>query len=241
MKNRRRIFAALLTVALLLTLLAACAKSDGQTDTPVEAETPENNEQPATAPEQTQPEEQEPDQGEITEITVTYLDMYNKGETAGQMVAALNEITEKEIGVHVNFEFWDMGSFGNQMTLALSGGTQIDLVMVSPLTGSNYATLLANGSLMDISSYLKENYASDIMAAVGDQLGAYTIGDAIYGVPPLRDTAVSSFIVMRADVLDELGMREKAENMTTWAEFEEILRAVKANTELSPITLGRYV
>lgn len=42
-----------------------------------------------------------------------------------------------------------------------------------------------------------------------------------------RDLTASNFIAMRTDMLEDLELLEKAENMTTWAEYEEILEAVK--------------
>ncbi len=191
------------------------------------------------AAEPVEPSEDEPEWDYIAEVNMTYLDLNMKGETSGDMLAALNKITEEKIGVHVNLMPFNVGDYSTQVTLAIAGGETVDIVGLTPIPGSDFLTMMANNQLLDISSYLEQDYASHIHDAVGNYLGAFTVNGGIYGMPAKRDWAASSYINMRADILDELGLREKAENMTIWAEYEEILRAVKeAHPDMYPVTNG---
>ncbi len=231
MKKLKSLLALLLVAALCLTLLAACSKKDdAPANTP--AETPEEPEQPDETPEEPEePEEsEEPDEPEeIEEITMSVFDLGGIGPYKDKVEAAINEISEAEIGVHVTFEYWDAGSYVTQIGLAMAGGTPLDIVALIPIGGASLSTLYANGQLMDISSYLAQDYASDMMDIVSDYISVYTFEGSIYGVPTYRIYAANQYLIMRKDILEELGKVEYAENMTNWQEFADLLYEVRDN------------
>lgn len=216
--KKRAILALILSLALLVSLLAACG----------------NSEQAAPNGEESNPgngEEAKLDYGdeneEIVELVMVYFDINNKAEGCGPMMEAFNAITEEKIGVHLNLIPINLGNWATQVSLMLAGTDQLDIIGLTGIPGTNFASMMNNNQLMDISSYLQEDYAAGIMDAVGDNLGAFTRDGGIYGLPSKRDTAAYTNIVMRKDILEELDLLEKAEEMTTWAEYEEILRAVQ--------------
>ncbi len=59
--------------------------------------------------------------GEVETINVTYFS-FNKFDDIAQVEAAVNEITEPEIGVHVELNCLEGGQFMSQQTMVLSGG-----------------------------------------------------------------------------------------------------------------------
>ncbi len=249
MKTWKKLLSLLLVAALCLALLAACAsKTETQPeDTPTQepqdsepAENPQDGEAPAETSEDENPAPAEdPDDGEedeTVEIVMAILDM--KGDNSNydaKIEEAVNAITGPAIGVTVDLKYYDYGNYATQISLAVSGGEVLDLVNIVPLPGIAFNELYSNGELLDISSYLAEDYAKDLMNVVGDYVGGYSIGGGIYAVPTYRIYTSDNYIVMRKDILEELGMVELAENLSTQTELDQIFGAVKQNTDLYPI------
>ncbi|MBB5263350.1 putative aldouronate transport system substrate-binding protein [Catenibacillus scindens] len=144
---------------------------------------------------------------------------------------AVNAITEDAINVHVNINVLDVNSFIQQMSIMMAGSERIDLMMTG-FASASYSNMMAQNQLMDIAPYIEE-YGPNITETLGDMLDATTIGDAIYGVPAYRNVVSSAYIFMRQDVLDDLGLTEKARNMTSFDEFVEILEAVHSSEKWS--------
>ena len=110
--------------------------------------------------------------------------------------------------------------------LMMSSSEKLDLMLTLPTGASSYNNMISQNQFMDISDLLEE-YAPEVLDTIGDYMKATTVGDAIYAVPAWRNYVISSYIVMRTDVLEDLGLLEKAQNMTSFTEYEEILDAVK--------------
>lgn len=139
---------------------------------------------------------------------------------------AINEITETEINTHVNLELIETGAYTQQINLMMSSGEPMDLFVTLPGGPVSFSAMAAQGQLMDISQLLK-TYAPNVLEAQKNIIAATTIGDGIYGVPADKAFVTSVNIYMRTDVLEDLGMLEKAQNMTSFSEYEEILEALK--------------
>ncbi len=176
------------------------------------------------------------DEEEYDEINVSWLvtaPMTN--DVTDPIVEAINEITEEEIGVHVNMTFYDPGAYATQVPMDIQANAKLDLIMYTPIPGSGFQSFYRQGQFMDISGYLEE-YGQGVTEALGDLIDGTKAPDGgIYGVASNRVLGSELYIIMKTDVLEELGLLEKAENMTTWTEFEEILKEVVANTDLAGI------
>ncbi len=239
MKHLSKLLALLLVACMCLTLLAACAKEEkpAEPNTPDAAGTPGAPEEPASPDEPATPEEPEgDDEGDIVDITMAILDMKGtNGEVHEKIENAINAIAGPEIGVNVHIKFIGVGEYPTQISLMISGGEVLDLVNIVPLGGIYFNDMYANGQLMDISSYLAEDYAADLMALMGDYIGAYSFGGKTYGVPTYRIYTTDMYLIMRKDILEDLGMVEAAQNAATLTEFEAIFDAVRDNTDLYPL------
>ena len=156
-------------------------------------------------------------------------------EITDPIVEAINEIAEEEAGVHVNITFYDPGTYATQVPMEIQANGKLDLIMYTPIPGSGFQSFYRQGQLMDITDYLEED-GQGVLEALGDLVNGTTSPDGrIYGVASNRVLGSSLYIIMKTDVLEELGLLEKAENMTTWTEFEEILKEVTDKTDLAGI------
>ncbi len=169
-------------------------------------------------------EEDDEDDGEITEIEFYSMTLFGT-DGLQEVQDAINEISEKEIGVHVNITMLDMSAYAEQTSLMFSSQEQMDIMMTTPIQSAGFSSLVSQNQLMPLNDLLPE-YAPELMELMGDYLDGTTVNGNIYSVTTWRTLNSNCYAVMRADILDDLGLREKAENLSSWTEYQEILQAV---------------
>ena len=171
--------------------------------------------------------------GEITEINVMLADFRGVGDKAQPIVDAVNAITEKEIGVRANVSFAS-SDYQNQLGLMISSNEQLDVASIMPMPPANFSSLIANRQAMDITEYM-QNEGKETLDMMGDYLEAMSIDGKIYGVPCYRNWGSGVYLIMRQDILDDLGITEKASSVTSWTEVEEVFAAVREGSTVMPI------
>lgn len=243
MKKTKSIIALSLVLILICMLFASCQGKE----TPITQKDPmpsTTNTEPAnTEPEKTQePEETKPEPAETepepegpktytpdeyTDIVMYYFDLRMVGADFGEhVVQAVNEYIGPKYGLQVDVQYMVIQDYITKVQMNIAAGEQVDLTQLAFM--NNAPNLYAKGMLMDITD-LAEEYAPDALELVKDLKGASTFGGRLYAIPTLRPLANFQYIIMRKDILEELGMLEKAQNMQSWTEFEEILAAVHDN------------
>ncbi len=237
----KRISAALLSCFLATSVLAGCAAIPAAAPAAGTAE-PAVEVEPAAAEPAPEAAEAAPAEAaseaiadeDVVEITVFLQDGRGCGDKDAEVVKKLNEYTRDKIGVVISDITWGgLGDYGTALGLALASGEPYDVIMSFNNGSTGISSLYSNGQVMDITELLAE-YGQPTLEMMSDYIGAFSIGGRIYGVPTYRNYASKGYIIMREDILNELGLMEKAENMTTWSELEEILTEVKEKTELRP-------
>ncbi|MBR6425506.1 MAG: extracellular solute-binding protein [Oscillospiraceae bacterium] len=202
MKKCKVLVALVLVATLLCTLFAACSK-DGGTAKPSAGTSEE----------------------ETTTIKMVVFDFNSSGvDHKDRIQEAVNAVSVPAVNVAADILFLNMGDFASKVQTSIAGGEQIDLITASIM--NNASTLYQAGMLKDITEELK-TFAPDALEVVGDAVKTYTWDGKIYGLPTQRNLLTNRWIIMNKDVLDELGLTEKAQSMTTWTEFEEIMTSVK--------------
>ena len=236
-KQWKVILALLLVAALMCALFAACAKTETptndtpstSTDKPAEtkpAETkPEETKPAETQPEETEPQEWDPE--DYTDLVMYYFDLRMIGADFGQHIEdAINEYIGPKYGLQADITWFTIGDWMTKIQLNISGGERIDVL---PLCANSNVTILhTNNMIMDITDLMAE-YAPETMELMKDYTACYEYGGRLYGIPTYRGYVKNSYIVLRKDILEELGMVELAENMTSITEYEQILEAVHDN------------
>lgn len=226
----KRCLSLLLAGVLGVSLLAGCGNAESGSGT----SSSDNTQTSGSETTANDTEAADDDEGfdEITEINLYALAL---GETDGvaEVQDAVNEISEKEIGVHVNMNLMDAGSFMQQIGLMLAGGESVDLLQVTPLGSVAFNACQSQNQLMEISDLLKEN-APELVDTVGDYLKGMEVEGGLYGVPGYRLLNSNMYIYMRADVLDELNLREEAEAADSWSDIDAIFEKVYAAQDFLP-------
>lgn len=172
---------------------------------------------------------------EMADITVSWMTLGTTDASQTDAVEeAINAITEKKINTHVDIQFYDPNTYATQIPMMIQANEKLDLMMYTPVPGAGYESFKSQNQLLDISDLL-DQYGKDVKSSLGDLLAGTTSSDGIYGAASDRNMAGTLYVVMRKDILDQLGLTEKAQNMTTWTEYEDICKQVAANTDLAPI------
>jgi len=233
-KQFKTLLALALVLALCCGLMAACAKTQEPAATPTSDTQPQqtepvNSDQPDSPkeeePEQTPEPEAEPEPEEPTEIVVTFLDLRRTAADYGDHVAeAIRAHCLEAANLDVEMHWVQIPDWQNNVMLGITSGERMDVI--AAFAANSISSLYSRGLVRDIKTEL-ETYASDALEMMKDYMNVATYDGGIYGMPAYRNYAKNSYIIMNAEVLDNLGLREKAENMTTFHEFEEILAAVK--------------
>jgi len=219
-----RYLALLLVVCMGLSMISGCG----------------NSEEPASNSVGDSVGTEKPDDGslddeDMAEINVMYISMGNATTGLQDVEDAINEITETEINTHVNLEMVEAGSYDQQVSLRLAGNEKTDLMVTFPEGASSFASMTALNQLYPITDLLDE-YGSGIINTVGqDVLNATTINGETYAVTTWRSLVTSVYICMRTDMLEEQGLLEKAQSMTSFDEYEEILEVIKNNYSMAPM------
>ena len=229
MKKMKSLLAVLLIACLVLALFAACAKTETpaktdtpstSTDTPAKTDDTKKDDAPAKTDEPTE----EPE--EIVDIVYWSFDDYGKGQDHHDRIqAALNKLTEPE-GIHVDITYMSFGDWSTKVQMGLAGGDRCDVIALA--ITNNITNMRLNKMLRtDITDIWKE-YASEAMETVDYLMAPYIGSDGtIYGLPAGRANVGTTFLIMNGEVLEELGLTEKAKAMNSFSELEEILQTVK--------------
>ncbi len=175
----------------------------------------------------------DPDSSEdMEEIHVLYPSLGPVPAGLEAVEAEINAITEKEINTHVNISIYEIGNYDQQVGLMMSSSESVDLMLTLPSGSAGFSSMQMQGQLMDITELLEE-YGAPVLETVGSLIQGTSVGGKVYGVCGYRNLVSGEYIVMRTDVLEDLGLLEKAQNMTSFSEYEEILAAVAASDQWS--------
>ena len=118
---------------------------------------------------------------------------------------AINKITEKKLGIDVQLNFTDGGSYSQQLTLSLSSGEPVDIYNAM-LPG--YSSVINSGYTLDLEKdNLISTYGVDILKTFDKSIiDACRVGGVLYGLPQQRDFAIGhDCMVIPAKYLDDIG------------------------------------
>ena len=214
MKKLKALLSMLLILALVLALAAGCA---GQSEEAAGSETSAADANSVDTGDDA--EDEEP-----ASIKFVMVDLSGVADYADDVVAKIQEIALEEANLDVDIQYVSMGNWQNSVLLSLSAGEAIDVIHMG--WSNNVTNMYAAGQLLEIGDELRE-YAPETLELMADYMDTYTFDGGIYGVPTNRNFCKNGYFLMRKDMLEAVGMVEKAENMTTFSELEEIFAAIK--------------
>lgn len=222
----KRALSLIFAIIMLLALFTACgAKEDKPSDA---SSNPSANVSNAPADPDDDPDE----------IEILLSNMGYDISDLEKVEAAINAISEAEIGVHVNMQIIQFADYATQLSLAIANREQIDLALFMPWGGSSFMSLYSGNMMLDITDYIDEN-CPDVKNFVGDLMKTTSVDGRVYALPTYRNLNSNYYAGYRTDYLTQAGVLEEFENMTTWAEFENVLNALSQLDGVSAIAQQR--
>ncbi len=227
--------ALLIAGMMTVSALAACAAAGTTAPAPAPAaetaeETAPAEEVAAPAEEAAAAAEETAEPGEVTTLKILAISL-GWGEKGDHVIEKLNEITRNAIGVDVDWEWSEWGEYGQRVSLGMASNEHFDLinVLLSPAT---FAYMYSQNQLMDATEYLEE-YAPDLWPLLGEFMVTMSTDGKYYGVPTYYNYASHGYILMRKDVLEDLGLIERFDAIDTWTEMGELFEEINKETGLT--------
>lgn len=123
--------------------------------------------------------------------------------------AAINDITIPEINVEVELYPLSMSDAATQVSLMISSGSQMDLVV--SMNRSEYLSLVNKNMLLDLQDLL-EQYGQGIVENAPNAIVGGYVGDALYGIPSVEKYGNSYGLMISKEVTDAVG----------WDKFDDV-------------------
>lgn len=218
----KNLLALLLTLVLILSVFTACTSEEAPID-PTNSSDAGNSDPGA--------DDEDPDEP-VTELEFWWID-YGGSQGSGAKVElveqAINEKLEKELNVHLNFTWLQIGDYGTQLMLAIANNEQVDLAVTQPATNNSFLTQYSNGSMLDISALI-DTYGQELKELVGEEiLASATVDGKLYMIPAYRQLGSNMYLCYRTDILEQAGVLDAFNNIVTWADFENVMQAIKGS------------
>jgi putative aldouronate transport system substrate-binding protein len=164
----------------------------------------------------------------VTEITVMAPSMGPVPSGAPEVEAAVNAISEREIGVRIKLIFLDVGSYSDQMGLSMSSQEKIDLLLTLPAGPAGFAMMTSQNQLMDIGDLVNQ-YGQDLVKATDEVMSGFAdalrVNGKLLGISGFYDKALMSHYAARKDLLDKHGI--SIENITNLDDITAVLAKFK--------------
>ncbi len=206
--------AALLAAGMVVSSLVACSGSDNNGTTPAAGDSAGTSGNESTV----QGSSEAASSGDVENIVFTFLTTKTAPDGIQMVEDEINKIIEPKIGVHVDFETFGQAQYVQNLGLMMSGGEQVDVVSFL----GTFSQMIAKNQLMDITEYM-DTVASETKEVVGkDFLKATSVDGRVYAIPTLNGKAAVPNIVIRSDLVEELGLDlGELKQATNWDEYFE--------------------
>ncbi len=187
---KKRILSVLLVLVMSVSLLTACgSKGKENTGSDTNSGTGTTN----SGTEQAASEEK---------YTVVMGYIGNTQTDEALVEAEINKILEPALNANIDLRPYSWGGYQQELQLTLSGSEKLDIV---PIIVFNAAGYVSNGQVIDLTNLI-DQYGTNIKKVMDpDFITTPKIGDFTYGVTSMREQITWEGVIMRADLLQELG------------------------------------
>ena len=197
---KKKLLAALLTLALVASLFAGCGGGPGE-----EGGSENKGSENVGGSEDTESEIQD-----IADVTLSFwsLGTVPTEEAVEKVENAINAILEPEIGVRLNLNIMDVGSYipDGKMANGVANGEDFDVVCTAAALSGHFSNMYANDMLIEMNDLLDEYGQEMVEMLPDDWFAATTINGKIYGVPTYANKAKSMYWVVRNEVIEAAGL-----------------------------------
>ena len=159
---------------------------------------------------------------EVVEIFWQFPSINELGEGFYRMEDALNEMMEKDIGVHVTFVPTGLMESQQDATLMISSGEQLDVCMTAFTSLSN---LVEKGLILPLDEYT--DLIPDILELAPSKTQGCTYQGKLYGLPTCADPVFNQYgYLMKKQYADKYGFEIDDETVYTLDDLSEMFDTV---------------
>lgn len=210
---KKRVLAAILAASLSALAFASCG---GNTTTESSSDSSTGTESSST--DSTASTDGDTASDGTYQITMAYLGLAEQPDNA-EVMQAISDLTMKELGVTFEGVQLGFGDYTEKLRLMLTGGDKLDILFTFADQASAYVSQNLVINLQDWNGVdLMAEYGQGIVEAVGEEQ-AYggQINGVLYGIPSQKEAMGTAGIVMRKDIVDELGI-----DYESWDSYEDL-------------------
>lgn len=150
---------------------------------------------------------------------------------------ALTALALEKFNTRVELDIVGRSDYAEHINLALAGGEDIDWFQFGNC-GMTLPSMYDSDQILPLNDYITEDSALYSYLTDGD-LATCSVNGNIVGIPAVKNMALSAAVFFRADVIDELGLKDQVRNATNLDDIEVILAALKeAYPEKYPFCLN---
>ena len=219
---KRRVIAAIIGAAMIVGSLAGCgAAGQTQSTSAGDAEQTQDTQQS----ENSGAAQEKQDNQEIVEVFWQYPAYGEVSPGFYDVEDALNEMMEKDIGVHVTFVPTQLDTSQQDAILAISAGEQLDVCLSAFVSMSN---LVEKGLVIPLDDILKDTGCGAILAEHNaDPFAKSTYKGTVYGIPCGDKTYSMYGYIMKKKFAEKYDVMPDDDKIYTMDELEAILDIVK--------------
>lgn len=152
-------------------------------------------------------------------LPVSIMSMYFTPEPPGEDNVIIQEI-EKRTNTDLNITWVSPNSYGDKVNVTLASGDIPDLMLVDDPFSAQVRTMVKQGAFWDLTPYIQD-YPNLSGFPKESWINTKQADGKNYGIPRVRPVEGGSFLFLRKDWLDNLGM----EIPETTDELYEVLKA----------------
>ena len=209
---KKRVLAAILAASLSAISFASCGGSTSGGSSTDSASTAES-----TSTDSSASSEGSTSSDGAYQITMAYLGSEQPDQA--EVMQAISDLTMEELGMSFEGIALGFGDFRDKLRLMLTGGDKLDILFTFADQASAYVSQNLVINLQDWNGVdLMAEYGQGIVEAVGEEQ-AYggQINGVLYGIPSQKEAMGTAGIVMRKDIVDELGI-----DYESWDSYEDL-------------------
>ena len=200
---KRKIAALLICLAMVAVSLAACNgdSADKSSEAPGSKASGSVSQGETKSSDPSNNGDKEP-----VNLTIYFQTHMGAQDAQDEVAAAMSEITREKMNANVTLVPIDGGSYKQALTLAFSGGEQVDLFNTCGL--DSYAAVVNHGYALNLEEdNLLQTHGTGILDTIDQKyLDPCRVDGSIYGLPTMRDMAIGQFaLAVAAQYLDGIG------------------------------------
>lgn len=229
-KTVKKIGALLLAVIMVLSVFTACGGGTDASSSDGGAESSQSDSGTADSSDGGAESSSTGSGDETYNITMAYIGSEQPNQE--KVFQAINDFMQEDINMTFDTVMLGWGDYADKLNLMLSGGDKLDILPVY----YQYANAYINaGQIVDLKDYIYD-YGQDILDRMTEEVATSgAVNGFIYGIPSNKESASLAGIVMRKDIVDELGI--DVDSIKTLDDLEPIFAEVKtAHPEMDVVS-----